>query len=82
MVCIHQALGMKREGGVILFGRPFRRWPSSAENKISVQKGWRGGAADTVWKDRLDRMQGLALSEALHCSQPLDRLGSPFPRFP
>lgn len=40
-------------------------WLSSAENKIWVQKRWRGDGTDVGWKDGLDRMQGLALNEAL-----------------
>ena len=57
-------------------------WLSSAENTIWVQKRWRGDGTDAGWKDRLDRMQGLALSEALHCLQLWDSLEVPFSYIP
>lgn len=52
-------------------------WLSSAENKIWVQKRWRGDGNHAGWKDALDRMQSLALRGALHCWQLWDDVEVP-----
>lgn len=53
-------------------------WLSSDENKIWVQKRWRGDGTDAGWKDELDRMQDLAMNEALHWLQLWGGLEVPF----